>query len=431
MDPHDLRRFTRHCTFPFLHGVYLAVNAIPDLYLLVDAPPCAFTKAEEIHGTHDLASTLMDVETRHRIVNTRSHVSNIIDGLDHAFVEALGDLLSADFVGGIAYTAFPMNALIGTPHEHLAAKTRGDNPRLLFSVPPRSLTEDWLQGYAELLASLAQHIPLPSVSRQSSKVALVGAFMDRNEGDHRGNAHELRRLVTALGLELVTVWLDGSPLDELARAAEAAWIVSLPHGREAARRLAARTGAALVEAPVPFGLDATDRWLHAIARATGTEPRARDVIRREHRDALERLRWFALRKLVHTRWAFAGDPWMIPGLMDMARLVGASIPWAVAWTARLPEELTGLGQDLDLRAGLDAMSLDELVATHGGAHDLLIANARVLGYDAAGHRGYVEFGFPSWHHHVISDAPFLGYRGALGFLGRLGNASVDTGYRYH
>lgn len=71
----DLAPFARRCTFPYLHGVYLAVNAIPDACLLVDAPACAFQKAEQIFGTHDLMSDLLDADSRHRVVHTSLHVS--------------------------------------------------------------------------------------------------------------------------------------------------------------------------------------------------------------------------------------------------------------------------------------------------------------------------------------------------------------------
>ena len=55
-----LHEFSPRINFPFMHGLYLGINAVRDAYLLVDGPNCSFFKAEHIHGGHDFNSTLLD-----------------------------------------------------------------------------------------------------------------------------------------------------------------------------------------------------------------------------------------------------------------------------------------------------------------------------------------------------------------------------------
>jgi hypothetical protein len=46
--------YTLPLNLPFSIGVYVAVNALPDAFLFMDAPSCAIAKAKYIYGNHDL-----------------------------------------------------------------------------------------------------------------------------------------------------------------------------------------------------------------------------------------------------------------------------------------------------------------------------------------------------------------------------------------
>jgi len=96
--------------FPGMLGVYLAVNAVPDLFALVDGPDCALYKAHFIHGRHDWESTLLRADGRHRVgehgrrPRTLAEAEHALDGLmvlaelrhDGADLPVLGEEQSAD-----------------------------------------------------------------------------------------------------------------------------------------------------------------------------------------------------------------------------------------------------------------------------------------------------------------------------------------------
>jgi hypothetical protein len=421
----ELHRYTRPCTYPYLHGVYLAVNAVPDLHLIVDAPQCAFSKAEQIFGTHDLMSTLVDTSSRHRIAHTRLHVDNIIEANKEGFVSLLRRMVAAPWVKAILYTSFPMASLIGSPYPNWCAEVPGIEGKLVAEVPGRSLEADWLAGYRDTLRVLAEVIPLPPAAPDPSMVAVVGYFMDRNEEDHHGNLRELRRLLAGLSLDLCSVWLGGEPIEQLARVAEAGVILAFPHGRAAAAALARRTGARVIECELPFGVDATCRWLQQVGEATGHAVEAEQVIDRGLAECVPKLKWIIPKRLVSTSWGFAGDPVLIPGLCEIAAYVGARLGVLLAWTIEAPKWDRPVELPVPCRHNLFRGQLIDGYRQELAGLDLMI------GTDAVGQDGLpgacrlLEFGFSSRHHHALYDAPFLGFAGLRCFLTRIANFLED------
>jgi nitrogenase molybdenum-iron protein alpha/beta subunit len=297
-------------------------------------------------------------------------------------------------------------------------------------VPGLSLEADWLRGYAETLRALAERIRLPGATpdatRDASKVAIIGYFLDRNEEDHLGNVRELRRLLGALGLDVVSVWLDGSPVADLARVAEAGTILSFPHGRKAAEVLAGRTGARLLPCELPFGTDATGRWLRAVGAACGREQAAETVVRDELSRCMPWLRWLVPKRFAHGRWAFAGDPALMPGLCEIATVVGARVELLVSWTVHAPEWDGFPAPAVGLLHGQGVAGLHDLVAARAGDIDLFIGNHQAVHDRIVPEQiAYMEFGFPSLMHHAIADEPYLGYRGFNRFLNRVADQFYD------
>ena len=75
----DMNSLAAHeVRIPYMVGVYLGLNAFPDVYVVVDGPDCLFFKAEYVFGTQDLHSTLLDVRGRHRIAHTLGDTINVV-----------------------------------------------------------------------------------------------------------------------------------------------------------------------------------------------------------------------------------------------------------------------------------------------------------------------------------------------------------------
>ena len=407
--------------FPSMLGVYLAVNAVPDVYVLVDGPDCSLYKAHYIHGRHDLESTLLRVDGRHRVCFTNVCSRGIVKQHDDILADAVLKLDSLPDCAATLLTALPMCSITGVDYGRVSRALAGGLKGDVIDLPPGSLTGDWLDGYSATLTALARGVPLPRVKARRGKVAIVGHLMDRNEADRRADVAELERLVAGLGLECVSVWLSGRPYAELSRASHAQFVVSLPYARAAARLVAKRTGARLVESPLPFGLPKTSEFVRALGKAAGRSRQAESFIDRELSSLMPRFRWVFPHRFLGRRVAFAGDPHLLAGFTDIAADAGMTVTSAVL-TARKAHggEVPGLRVDhepplSDARYQRFCDGTDLVVSCHCEA---VRPTVPVL-----------EMGFPSYRHHAFFARPTLGFDGFAGFVDRLADALAPVGGR--
>ncbi len=409
----------RRLNCPYLIGVYLAVNAVPDAYLVVDGPECALRKADFIHGRHDWRSTLFDCEGRHRIAFTSIDPRNIAADNGFLITDTI-DKMGRALKGGVLLVApLPQGTLTGTQYDKIVRDRRVslDGAVALMDLPG-SLEGDWLDGYAAVLSRLARGIDLSGGKPAPEKVAVVGYLMDRNEDDHAANIREIRRMVGALSLDLVSVWLSNVPYASLADVKDAGTIVSLPYGREAARILAKRTKAKLVELDLPFGLEESRRWISALGEACGRGAPAREFVREELSAVVPKLEWVVPHVFLNRRVAYVGDPYLLPGFLSLAEELGF-VPAACVVMAReshmrdIKEFSAPAGVVFEpTNAALSALLKDLKV-------DLLVANSFVADRLPV---PLVELGFPSYFSHALYSRPFLGHQGCLCLVGRMADA---------
>jgi nitrogenase molybdenum-iron protein alpha/beta subunit len=411
----------------YMVGVYLAVNAVRDAYLLVEGPDCAHMKTQFVQGNHDWLSTLTSVSGYHRVANTALHPVHMARSREDDLRRLLSRLAGHPATGGVLLTSMPMAFVTGADYQRLCREAAETTGKAVVHIPGKSLSGDWLDGYAESLLALAQQLPLdcaPGRPADPRKVAVVGYLFDRNEGDHRANVRDLREILAALGLETVSVWLEGQSFADLGAVARAGTILSFPYGRRAARALARRTGARVIECELPFGLDATERLVTQLGEALGVEEAARRLIDRELAEVIPALEWVIPFVFQGRSLGFIGDPYMACGAKESAALLGARLAFAVITDppahcrdlgARLGPEVRLLiwPKHTNLRRFLEEVIEKESV-------DLLVTNQHGVGM---GDVAWVELGFPSVYSHALYDRPFLGFRGALAFFDTLANAA--------
>jgi nitrogenase molybdenum-iron protein alpha/beta subunit len=418
----NLEHYAPSSNFPYLMGVYLAVNALPDAYLFVDGPDCSFYKAQFIHGKHDLNSSLISSDGDHRVRMSDVTVNQIVTDRTPALKRALLSMSESPNCALALLTSMPMATITGTQYDLLV---RDLSPKLkcpLLEVPSLSLSGDWLDGYAQTLSALAAGVAL-SGTPDPGKVAVVGYLMDRNERDHGANVDEMERLLRALGVEPVSIWLSGRPLSHLSRAGEAGTIISLPHGREAARILAARTGAAVLETGLPVGLKGTIDWLSGIAVPLGREQAGETLLDSELRRVVPGLQWLVPRHFQGRRVLVVADPYLLEGLVDFLQELGCLVAGLVA--VGREEHLTPVPpslQGIELSFEANPYEMEGLLAAglNGEGLDLAI-QSETFGWRGPGDYAVVPFGLASASWHAIFDAPYLGFSGALSLADRLAN----------
>jgi nitrogenase molybdenum-iron protein alpha/beta subunit len=408
------QQFSTPMNYPTLLGVYLAVNALKDAYVLVDGPDCAFYKAHFIHGRHDLNSTLLRISGRHRVAFTNVCSRGVVKEHDDIIGKELQRMDALSESGLVLVTALPMCSITGVDYGRVIRLRSKLLSKPAIDIPPESLVGDWLDGYDQTLNALAKGIELDPSRRRPGTVAIVGNLMDRNESDHLANIAEMKRMLKSLSLETVSVWLSGQDSSDLRRVEEADLIVSLPYGRAAARRLAHRTGATLVETELPFGLPKTVRFMRDVGAAAGKDRDAEAFIDEELSRVVPRLKWIIPQYFLNKRTGFMGDPYLLGGFRDIADDLGLKIEGSIV-RGRSAHGAALAGADVlyeppsmsdEVRKFME-IPLDLFVSCWC-EHEWPVLKSPTM-----------EFGFPSYRHHALSDRPFLGFNGFLAFVERM------------
>ena len=410
---------------PYLQGAYLAFNALPDAYFMGDGPSCIFDKAEHIHGRHDLFSTLLSCESAHRVQHTGVNVFNIAGDCEGEIAAGLRRMAAFPGCGAVFMGSMPMCSIVGTDYERILREALAGSGKPAFLLPRRSaMSGDWLDGYAAVLEALAAGMDLDGAQPEAETVALVGYFMDRNEGDHWGNLKELERILRALGLKTACVWLSGRPYEALRQVRRASAVISLPHARKAGGLLAKRLGVPLVEAGLPFGLEATRRFVEQLGREFDRQAQAEAFIAAELDEIAPKLQWTVPHAFLGRRFAFSGDPHYAAGFLEQIEDLGGRVEGTlvVGGAGHLPEAQR---KALARRPGTAFEPVPQEVSAlwggfAAGGVDLIVGSAFAFAQVDRGRR-WLEFGYPSEDTHFLRDEPFLGFQGALAFLSRVAN----------
>ncbi len=416
--------FTKPYKLPYQLGVYLAVNAVSDLYAVIDGPDCLFRKAEWVHGKHDLMSSLLDVLGRHRIVSSLVNAEAVVKDRGERLAERVKQVNAIPGAKGALICAMPHVLIIGTQYDRILRMLESEVSIAMMEVPSLSLQGDWVDGYVESLAALARGIKLEGGKPDPRRIAIVGYLHDRNEADHAANVDELRRLFGAIGLEVACVWLSGSNYDDLAHVAEAGTIVALPLGRKAAHILGERTGAKVIEVDTPFGPTRTRRMLRKVAEATGFLDAVEPFFEQELRAWVPRFEWIVPHLFFGKRMAFGGAPDLLGGMYQIATELGMEVSFLAASTARTTWGDTLLQEFPDFPPVLFAPSerqIYEMAHDAAAPLDLVVSDSvfAEFSHDDARH---VSLGFPSHHSHAIFDRPHLGIRGWACMIDRMAAA---------
>ncbi|MBI4678981.1 MAG: hypothetical protein HY748_15500 [Elusimicrobia bacterium] len=369
-----------------LDGIYMAVDAIPDAFLVLKGPRRPFSEAET-QFRHNLHCRLIPAPGRPAVISSHSHPSR--EG-----TVPQGGTISAK-----------------ASAEVLLAGTRP--AKLVCPIPAAATGDGWLEGYGRTCEALARRIPLAAGKARPGTVAVVGYLFDRDEPDHAANLKELRRMLAGLGLRLVSVWLSGRGVAALRKVEGASVILSFPYARSAARILGRRLGAKVVRADLPLGLTGTERSLKSVASALGRGVLARRFLGREVPAAVADTQAHVLRIISGRSASLAlSDPHLRAALRGLCADLGVKVLEDRA-DAVQPGGRASPAPSGKVWAQADADGPVLLVGSRGPGD---LAPSRQEGI-------VIPLGYPNFEDHPAVDRPFLGFSGFRGlvelFAGRI------------
>lgn len=315
-----------------------------------------------------------------------------------------GVCLAANAMPGLAFrvprSCEDIQAAVNTVLEHdWCATLARDRTRVLpaDAEPTLSMVADvcmagdkdeWWHGYADALLAVAMSLDLPAISPRPGALAVVGLLLDRLEPDRLADRDEIAHLLTqGAKTEVVSIWPCGEGPQSLGRIALASVVVSLPHGRQAAKAIAKRTGALLIETSLPVGLGGTVRFVREVARTVGQD--AEGFLDRQLRQYAPRLEWVVPHALLHRVVRVETDPHLGESIRSFLREVGC----------RTDDE---------------------------GRPDLVIGPRPAVEAAATMGVAYLEAGFPSPGSHGLYPTPaWLGFEGAMRLVEAIANRLVQ------
>ncbi len=417
----------------FLEGIYLALNAVPDVRLILDAPIGCLYKSERVGLNHDLCSTLFDPLGSHRVVPTIEHPQQLVSGTEATLRAKIRKVAETSRPSVLFLSEVTAVLLTGNDGDAIAADMTRECGVPVAYIRPENLEGDFLEGYEACAGRLADVLVSgPSAGGLTPRsVAVMGYLPDRLEEDHRANRREIAGLIEALGLECVAFWLDGSPTRALAAVARAETLVAFPLGKEAARRIAHRTGARVIEVDLPLGLEGTAHFVRRVARETQTpEERADAVVDGALRRMVPLLDRVREQFLQGRSAAIAAAPDLVPGLAGLVSEMGMTCP-LVGVRCRSESRLGPvrgvlgrLGHSAEILWDFPRSAFREtLQRLHEEQRvDLVLGTTSEAHAADTVRAGLVEVGYPSYRTHALSPRPTLGFAGTLRLVEEMVNA---------
>jgi nitrogenase molybdenum-iron protein alpha/beta subunit len=411
---------------PYLDGVCLAVNAIPDAYLVYDAHNCGYHNAEKIAGNHDLFSDLMRWDQMNRIVRTDLDSREYIMGSEDKLSMKIRQVAERYRPGIVLVVRSNIVIVAGHDAEPVIRDlaTKFDVPIILLS--DKSVEGDHVTGYLHALAALVSRLDLRPAHDECQSVCIAGYVFDRNEGDHQGNVAEFEWMLAGIGVRPGPVLLSGRSWSEWGSMIAPQAVIDVAGEWDGARRLAERANASYLHAQLPLGIEGTCAWLRAVATTVGLPCDPEPFIDEELRRLVPTLQWILPRYFFGRTVMVFADRLLLSPLLAFVEELGLRVT-AIGSTSVDYDEGTQQPRLPRAKYATAPRLTDEL---HGffverrqeGEVDLVIGNALIHQIAKLAGIPCVELGYPSRAYHALRPSPFVGFGGVRVLVERMINA---------
>ncbi|MBI4305633.1 MAG: nitrogenase component 1, partial [Chloroflexi bacterium] len=297
------------------YGSFVAAYGLRDAFCIAHSPKGCQQEPASLWQRHDV------IGDSPRLVMTHLKEDDFIFGAEHKVVELVRYYGAMDRVGVIALMPNAGASLLVEDLQGAIDSVRDDIKCEVVVLPSAGFSGDMYQGFANSLGVFVEQLVAEPERKIPRSANVLGYFMHRYEADETASVVQIRHLLGSLGVEVVSVLMEGAGVETLKRAGEAEVNLVLPYGREAARVLEDRFGQSAVAVDLPLGLDRTCAFLRQVGAAFGLEKEAEEIIRRELKRVVPPIYRVMSYTQGHTFGLFV-DPAKTPGFLTYCTELG-------------------------------------------------------------------------------------------------------------
>ena len=284
---------------------------------------------------------------------------DVIMGMDKKLEESLLKTVESQRDNKVILIVSSDAAEIISPNvEEVARKVMDQTGHSVRILPLQSagIKGDHVDGFNEVMVKLFSNFPVSKKKRMPNTVNLLGVVQD--EITARGDVREVRRMLDAIGVQVLSAAFLDSSTDQITRICEGALNIVLheEYGREGAELLEKQFGIPFLCAPPPFGVEGTRDWLIEVGRHFDKVKEAEQFIAQEEARIYPRIVQ-ADQYLTGRKVAIYADPAMAVGLTRLCAEMGM-IPVLTAFSTKRPACQAWL-EDISQKYGISPEFLEE------------------------------------------------------------------------
>lgn len=411
----------------FLDGVFLALDAQPDVIAVMDSHRCEMERAHKHDTVHSRAGTLTGDGPFAR--NRRVHAikwDNALEatGVEDALRRSLLEVTRRHPGVPVLVVRGFLSLFIHTDVEGVVASLNGRIAAPVLVVPQAAADDDWIDGWRQVHRALAPLARNPEGG--DDRPLASGLFLFRQEGDELGNRYEIDRLLGRIGIATPRWLLGGESLPH-AQVSATAGRLEFPYAPE-------DPGERRMDLPLPIGFGATTDFLRTAAAGLGNPADAEALVSEQRVLLRTDLLPYVARRLSGRGAAIVADPWRAHGLWAALRELGMDVPLVVVLrkeTAPIPgkDEMEAAGTEVAVNPLFPP--IQERISAGGASGELDILVGAGLYRDVAEDAGLasIEVSFPYYLEHFAAEEPFMGFDGLRRLAHRMDNAIAQRDYR--
>ncbi len=393
MSDNILEKYSELYWSPFLTWVFMWINAIKDVALFVDWPDCVFYKADMLYKTHDLFSDLKQPNINTKLYFSWVMPNKMIRGYDEKIKRKLQLIEQNKKFNLWVVTCMPVTWLLATQYNNLYDDFLKD-----FIFVPSYTDKFRIDWYSLLLRELAKKIKLNTDKKKKKhNISIIWYLFDRNEWDCIGNIEEIKRILWLIWVKVDSIWLDWWNYKDLFKIENSELLVSLPYWKYASKILKRRLDIDILELDVPFWLKNTINFINFIWEKLWIDKEIiKNIVNKELKQIKEKINLLDEKKFLNKNYVYAWDPHLKNSIIDIWNFLWMNYvnAYSYIWT-RYPTKKKYNKEKVDL-----------LIWNSDFDKNIEI-------------KMKLEFWFPSYNTHFLTNRSYMWFNGVLNFVERL------------